>query len=464
MASAAPAAATAPRLAVIGAGWAGLACAVAAVQQGWQVVVFEAAREAGGRARALPVGADGLRLDNGQHILIGAYTATLELMRTVGVTEAAVLRRQPLSLRRPNGNGLATPAWAASWPAPLDALAAIATARGWSISDRMALMTAAVGWQWRQFKAPLEQSVADLSQALPAKVRDELIAPLCVSALNTPMQQASAAVFLVVLRDALFGVRGGSQLLLPTADLSDLLPRPALAWLQARGAQVRLGHRVQALQRAAAAPAAWQVDDEAFDAVALACPPKEAVRLLRTTAVPNPAYQDALDRWVQQCEALRFQAIATVYLQLDGTSRGPLLPQPMLALPDGADSPAQFVFDRAALDGQAGLLACVVSAAEGELLQIQEQVLAQIRRELRFLLDASALRVLRTVVEKRATFACSPGLVRPSGQLGVELGLAGLVACGDWLAGPYPATLEGAVRSGQWAAQSLSRRAPTLRA
>ena len=108
------------KVAVVGAGWAGLAAAVAAVQAGHQVTVMEASRTLGGRARAiqtqLPDGTP-ISLDNGQHILIGAYTATLGLMQLVGVQEAMVLHRQALSMPFADGAGLQTPAWAAQRPA-----------------------------------------------------------------------------------------------------------------------------------------------------------------------------------------------------------------------------------------------------------------------------------------------------------------------------------------------------------
>ena len=113
------------RTAVIGGGWTGLAAAVAATEAGQQVTLFEAARALGGRARTLvletPQGP--VTVDNGQHILIGAYTATLGLMQRLGVQPETVLRAQPLALPFADGTGLRTPTWAARWPAPLDALA-----------------------------------------------------------------------------------------------------------------------------------------------------------------------------------------------------------------------------------------------------------------------------------------------------------------------------------------------------
>ena len=127
----------APRIAVIGAGWAGCAAAVRAVQIGAQVSVFEASRTPGGRARSVPCAdADGGMLDNGQHILIGAYTQTLELMRTVGASPDALLLRLPLDLRTPDGKGLQLRPAAS---ARLAALSAIVRARGWSWHEK---------WRW----------------------------------------------------------------------------------------------------------------------------------------------------------------------------------------------------------------------------------------------------------------------------------------------------------------------------
>lgn len=142
--------------------------------------------------------------------------------------------------------------------------------------------------------------------------------------------------------------------------------------------------------------------------------------------------------WAATAQALQFEAIATIYTH--GT--GARLSHPMLALRSDAAHPAQFVFDRGQLGGQSGgvqgLLAFVVSASEGDRDTLQTQVLAQAQAQL-----GLALTPLQTVVEKRATFACTPGLVRPPQAIA-----PGLWACGDYVDGPYPATLEGAVRSG----------------
>ncbi|MGH6627646.1 MAG: hydroxysqualene dehydroxylase HpnE [Burkholderiaceae bacterium] len=417
------------KVAIIGAGWAGLAAAVEATRAGHVATVFEASRALGGRARGLtgrlPDGS-GVTLDNGQHILIGAYTETLRLMRLVGVDPDHALLRLPLTLLFPDGQGLKLP----QWRAPLDALAGIVAARGWRWRDKLALLRAATLWQRQRFACAPTSTVADLCRLLTARVVRELIEPLCVSALNTPMQQASGQVFLRVLRDALFGIRGGSNLLLPRTDLGTLFPNAAAQWLEHRGARVLTGHRAQALTPEAGR---WQVDGRPFERVILACPPGEAQRLVEGSGV-------AAAQWLRQARALAFEAITTVY-----ASSSSRLAQPLLALRSSSSAPAQFVFDRGQLGGPAGLLAFVVSASQGKRDALQQQVLVQGRQ-----LGLQDLRPVQTVVEKRATFACIPGLQRPGLRIA-----AGLLACGDYVEGPYPATLEGALLSSMAAVQQL---------
>ena len=415
------------RVAVIGAGWAGCAAAVEATRLGQQVTVYESARVPGGRARRVDLpwpGGTTVPLDNGQHILIGAYTETLRLMDDVGVNTSTALLRLPLTLQFPDGTGIVFP----RLPTPLDALAGILWARGWSWRDKRSLLRAALGWQLAGFRCAPSLSVAQLCRGLTPSVMATLIEPLCVSALNTPAERASGQVYLRVLRDALFAQSGGSNLLLPRVDLSALLPDAALDWVSQHGGEVRLGHRVQALNLAGSS---WRVDGVEVDRVILACPPGEAARLVQTSGLP-------CDDWQAQAHALQFEAITTVY----ALSPGSRLAQAMLALPaEGPDgqAPAQFVFDRGQLGGPAGLLALVVSASQGDSAELTERVLAQGRRQL----GLQTLEAVQTITEKRATFACLPGLQRPAALVG-----PGLLVCGDYVEGPYPATLEGAVRSG----------------
>jgi len=430
------------KVAIIGAGWAGLAAAIGLTRAGHATTVFEATHAVGGRARALnglknhtlPDGTP-VRLDNGQHILIGAYTETLALMRCVGVDPFDVLLTLPMTLRFPDGLGLRF----ADLPTPLDALAGILGARGWSLADKWSLLRTAIGWQLTGFACDAHLSVADLCRGLPPNLMTGLIDPLCVSALNTPSDRACAQTFLRVLRDALFAVSGGSHLLLPRVDLSALFPEAAAQWLPQQGGLLRLGQRVSALQ---CQGRNWLVCDELFDAVVLATSASNsALTLMQSALTATESIAKQMRTWAAVTRAMHFEAIATVYAWGDKAS----LPQPMLALRHDLRSPAQFVFDRGQLGGPAGLLAFVVSACQGDRNVLQKQVLLQAQSQL-----GLTLQPVQTIVEKRATFACTPGLQRPAICIAPKL-----VACGDYVSGPYPATLEGAVRSALQAVKEL---------
>lgn len=429
------------KVAVIGAGWAGMAAAMAVVQGGHRATVLEAARVIGGRARAI-LGHSAsheapLVLDNGQHILIGAYTESLRLMRQVGVDVDAALLRLPLALRFADGTGLQWPRLSPPW----DALVAIATARGWERQERLALLRTALKWRLKRFRCDAQVTVAELCSVLPQRLLDEFIDPLCVAALNTPAVQASGQVFLRVLHDSLFSGPGGSNLLLPRVNLGEVFPEAAARWLRGQGSIVRTGVRARTLN-AMPQSGRWLINGTPFDAVVLACSSNEAARLVsHCVQTAPPAMVIRLCDWTAAAQALQFQAIATVYAQVPMQERGPgpLLSSPMLALRSHLHGPAQFVFDRGQLGGPPGLLAFVASASQGDRASLEQQVLEQAQREL----GLEGLVPVQTVIEKRATFACTPGLQRPARHIA-----NGLWACGDYIAGPYPATLEGAVRSG----------------
>jgi squalene-associated FAD-dependent desaturase len=418
------------QLTIVGAGWAGLAAAVAATQAGWHVQLFEATNVAGGRARSMQQSFTGKPLDNGQHVLIGAYHDTLALMRTVGLNPEALLQRIPLDVRFANGQGLSLP----NWPLPLNLLAGLGRAQGWTLRDKASLIQAAWRWQRDGFECEPTWTVAQLCDAtrLSHRVMTELIEPLCLSALNTPVQQASATVLLRVLHDALLGGRGSSDLLVPRVDLGALLPEACLKWLEASGADIQLGTRISAAQVQALHETATT-----DNAVLLACPPWEAARL---TA-------DIAPKWAYLCAELPHTAIATVYLHCKDANFNGLI-RPMVALHSDAQAPAQFVFDKGVLSEQHGLLAAVVSACTTERDDVSEKVHDQVCEQL----ELVNVEVVQTVVEKRATLACTPMLDRPESFVA-----DGLWACGDYIRGPYPSTIEGAVRSGQQVVTQLSQ-------
>lgn len=414
-----------PRLAVIGAGWAGLAAAVQGVRHGHRVSVFEAAKDPGGRARAMAT-PSGQVLDNGQHLMIGAYTETLALMQAVGVDIQQAFLRHPLVICTPDGDGLRLP----TGPVSIGFLRAVLGWRSLPLGHRWQLLRFAAACRWRRFECPRLWRVADLCKDLPATVIQTFIEPLCVAALNTSASQASAQVFLTVLRDALFGGPGAADLLMPRWPLSRLLPEPAWRWLGAHGASLHLRHAVRELRPDATG---WQVDGQAFDRVILATGSAPAARLVQAVA----------PQWAQQATALPQAPIVTVWLHAPSWH----WPLPMLRFPDGPGCPAQFGFDLGALQGLSGHYALVVSDAErwldAGLPACGESVRRQMLAAFGKLAAPGEVQVIATRADKRATFVCSPALARPPAWVA-----PGLVAAGDYVAGPYPATLEGAVRSG----------------
>ena len=418
-------------MAVVGGGWAGLAAAVEATRHGHEVTLFEMAPQLGGRSRAVSV--DGTMLDNGQHILIGAYSQTLALLQTVGVDLHGALLRTPLRITYPEGAGLQLEAGS-----PALAFArAVVCLRAWRWRDRLALLAAASGWALRGFRCNAALTVSQLCRRLPAAVRQELIDPLCVAALNTPANDASAAVFLRVLKDALFSGPGSADLLLPRASLSELLPLPAARWLEAAGARIELSCRVN---RLTAQGDGWLLDGKVFDRVVLATTAVEAARLV----------QDIAPAWAQVAAALHYEPIVTVYLR----SEGARLPEPMLALRADASAPAQFVFDRGQLGGPEGLLAFVISGAQTWVDAGQAATLRATLAQAHAVLGAfirGPLEPVQVLAEKRATFRCTPALQRSPMLID-----KGLHAAGDHVVGPYPATLEGAVRSGVDAVRAMA--------
>lgn len=413
-------------VAVVGAGWAGLAAAVELAAAGRRVELFEASRVPGGRARGLDI--DGLRADNGQHILIGAYRETLRLMRRVGADPETLLRRTPLRFEFPGEFLMQAP----RLPAPLHTAAALLFAQGLDWREKLAairLMHGLEGDGWRIEPDRTVDAWLDARQT-PSRQRRLLWEPLCIAALNTPASRASAQVLANVLRDSLGAERAASDLLLPQADLGSLLPVPAVEFVERHGGAVRFGRRVARLAREGES---WQVDGGgAYPHVVLAVAPYHLGALLPELA-PRVAHFD-------------WEPIVTCYLAYPPQVR---LPGAMLGVDNGL---AQWLFDRGRLCGQHGLVAAVISARGRHLDLPTDELERRIHGEIARLVPGlpEPLRA-RTITEKRATFACVPDLARPA----TASGQPGLWLAGDYVAGDYPATLEGALRSGVAAARAI---------
>ncbi|MDK9702179.1 MAG: hydroxysqualene dehydroxylase HpnE [Sulfuritalea sp.] len=410
----------------MGAGYAGMAAAVELAAAGHQVEVFEASRVLGGRARAVQI--EGFGVDNGQHILVGAYTETLRLMRAVGADPDALLRRTPLRFEFPGEFLMSAP----HLPAPLHTAVALLFAKGLDWREKWAAIGLMRGLQANKFRIEPDLTVTAWldSNQTPSRQRRLLWEPLCIAALNTPADRASARVLANVLRDSLGGPRAASDMLLPQVDLTALFPEPAAAFVAERGGAVHAGRRVGSLERDGNA---WRIDGAGpYAQVVVAVAPYHLGGL-----VPELASAVAHLDW---------EPIVTSYFSYEDWVR---LPQAMLGVDAGL---AQWLFDRGALCGQYGLIAAVISARGRHLDLPTEELERGIHREIaRLVPDLPEPLSVQTITEKRATFACVPNLRRPPARTG----LPGLWLAGDYVAGDYPATLEGAVRSGVAAARQI---------
>ncbi|MBI1175097.1 MAG: FAD-dependent oxidoreductase [Sideroxydans sp.] len=427
-------------VAVIGGGYAGMAAAVALAQRGIPVTVYESARQLGGRARGVPH--NDTRLDNGQHILLGCYHHTLQLIARVGGNIGQDFLRLPLQLTLHRHFELQAP----RLPAPLHLLAGLLTAHGLSLAQRLSAARFMLSMRRNHFSLPLDMTALQLLRR--HKQDKELVRllwePICISALNTPVAHASAQVLLNVLRDSLNGTRTDSDILLPRIDFSALFPERAAAYVRQRAGTVLTACSVEAIiPHDNAIELLTAHGPQRHSHVVCAASPASAARLCRD--IPQLAPVAA------QIEALSFQPIYTIYLQYPEQVQ---LPQAMLGL-DQCFS--QWLFDKGQIAGQHGLIAAVISA-EGRHQELEHAQLAQkVVLELREQLGITESPLWHQVIaEKRATFSCTPGLDRPA----TRTPLPGIFLAGDYVMGDYPATLEGAVMSGLQCAENIFLQRP----
>ncbi|HLR30326.1 MAG TPA: hydroxysqualene dehydroxylase HpnE [Paenalcaligenes sp.] len=445
------------RIAVIGAGWAGVACAWQLTRQGFDVTVFESGPTLGGRARR--VHAPWGQVDNGQHLLIGAYNQTLQLMTALGLDPKERFYRQDLrfqSLDQQFNFGY----W--DLPAPWHQLGVALGGRGLDWRDKLALLRLMRQLKKQGWRTPTGQTVAQLlQQSSQSKLLIErLWQPLCIAALNTPIDDACAHIFAAVLRDSLGAGRDSSQLLIPLKDMSQLWVQEAL-----KDINYHTGTPIQRLQydenqrlwlygqknhTALVAP---------FDHCVIATQVPPAMRLLQSLTATTPPQQEVLNALGE----IRFNPIATLYLQPEFPWT---LPTPMSLLFENREHLhyGQWVFNHAALPNSFAkhTISVVISDAAPLRAYPKEQVTDALIQQLKMQLPDSKHPLppiidSMLITEQRATFWAVPQLKRPK----AKSPWPGIYFAADWVDSDYPAVLEGAVRSGLHTAQLISRSAAT---
>lgn len=426
---------------IIGAGWAGLAAAIELSRAHIQVTLIEAARQAGGRARR--VATQDMAFDNGQHLMLGAYGEMLRLLRVIGMPEERAFQRRPLRLEmcspRQDKLCIAFPAL----PAPWHVAAGLARAKGLTWPDRYRALALCTQLFFSSFKLAKDLSVAAWLHGAkqPERLIKALWEPLCLAALNTPLDRASAQIFIHVLHEAFAGERSNADMLFPRTDLGAVFPEPAIRFIREHGGTVRFAERVAALdiRDGRIAGVITRQGLIRADHVIIAASPGETLRLIEPHAL--------LTDLGRQLTMLRYEPICTVYLQYPPEIR---LGCEMLGLLDGT---GQWMLDLGD-SGHPGRMAVVISGPGAHMAQdnaaLSDAITSQISAHFPRWPAPAHTFVIR---EKRATFACHAGVaaLRPATRTPVD---------GCWLAGDYtdtglPATLEGALRSGVRAAREI---------
>lgn len=432
-----------PHIAIIGGGCAGLSAATALVDRGFQVTVFEASSQLGGRARTVLVENNSLMhlLDNGQHILLGAYRETLALLRKISVDEKQAFLRLPLqiNMQSTSDKSVFSLKSAHYLPAPLNMLIGLLFCKGLSFSERLSAIKLMIHLKQTRYQlvsdTPLEQFLIDHLQT--ARLIEMLWEPLCLAALNTPIAIASTRIFLNVLQDSFSGNiftghKKNSDFLLPRLDLSKIIAQPLSQYIQSQGGEIKLNRRIRSLALDEDGFSLETRDGKSFFShVIIAVPPTRLDVLIEAL----PKLQNAL----LQTQTYGYQPIYTIYLQYAPETK---LPNVMTGL---VDVLGQWVFDRGQLCGQKGLIAVVVSAKGRHQLLSQDELALKIAKELSQAFSQLSKPLWHKVIaEKRATFSCTANLARPTNKTAQP----NLFLAGDYTYADYPATIEGAVRSG----------------
>ncbi|HEY1361623.1 MAG TPA: hydroxysqualene dehydroxylase HpnE [Xanthobacteraceae bacterium] len=402
---------------VIGAGLAGLAAAVQLAKHGTSILVHEAATQAGGRCRSYLDPALGLVIDNGNHLLLSANRAALSYLDTIGAAEGLVgpasadyafvdlASGERWTLRINDGR---LPWWV------LDPRRRVP---GTTARDYVALL--------RLVGASSGKTICEVVTCAGTLYR-RLARPLLLAALNTDPKEASAGLAGAVVRETLVAGGRSCRPLVAKAGLGPVFIEPALRFLRRHGAKIGLGRRLRALSLSHDRITALDFGDEQVevgtqDAVILAVPPVAAADLVPGLTAPS-----------------EFRAIVNAHFRIPP----PAGLAPVMGVINGT-SEWLFAF--------ADRLSVTISAADRLLDAPREQLARNIWDEVSVAAGLSQpMPPWQIVRERRATFAATPE--QDGKRPRAETAWTNLVLAGDWTQTGLPATIEGAIRSGNTAA------------
>jgi hydroxysqualene dehydroxylase len=424
---------------VCGGGLAGVAAACEAAGRGAEVTLVERRPFLGGRAFSFTDAASGREIDNGQHVYLGCCTAYIGLLRLLGTLgDTSLQRRLEAPVR--DRDGRRGSLWAAPLPAPLHLGASFAAYPHLSRREKAAALRAlaALGALRRRAREALDEvSFADWlrdhgqGERAIGRFWDLIVLPTC----NDRSDRVSASLGVFVFQEALLRRAGGSAIGWSRVGLTRLVDPAARRHLAARGGTVLSGRAVTA-----ADPSGVTLGDGTripADGVVLALPPARATAVAPEALAADPG--------------LGSSPIVNVHLWFDR----PVMEDRFTAV---LDSPAQWIFNRDAMGSEGGgeghHLAVSISGAREEAEVPRADLARRIEDEVRTLLPGTrdaALVESAVVKEPNATFAAAPG--QAARRPGTATALPGLALAGAWTDTGWPATMEGAVRSGIAAAR-----------
>lgn len=419
-----------------------------------RVVLLEGRSFCGGRAYAFREPTLGTTIDNGQHLLMGCYRATFEYLRHIGsLDQVSILPRLQVDFLGPDARP--APLVCPGWPAPWHLLAGLSRWRGVSWRDiwGLARRAGSVRRMDADDYATLDRrSVSEWLDTLEqgAQAREWLWTPLCLAIMNETPARASAAPFVMMLRDGLLDRTAPAGLAYPRTDLSNLLVTPALKFLRVQGALIQMGQVVTDLEYSNGRVQAVQCRNGqriAADRVIVALPPRALQELVGHGAQSSHPYWHSLAAWDTV-------PIVSVHLWYDR----PVLTRPMTGL---IGSRFHWAFDKTAVlrevPDQGHCVALVVSAGRAEAAWSRAEVIRAAQDEMQRYFPAARgaqLRHAQVTKELHATVSLSKGSA--ARRLPTVTPWANLFLAGDWTQTHLPATIEGAIRSGQAAARAAA--------
>ena len=416
---------------IAGGGWSGISAAVTLCAASIPVTLYEMGHVLGGRARQVNIG--DIKLDNGIHLLTGAYQTTLSTLKFLGLdNEHSALKRRPLHYVYDD-----VEIEFDRNPSICSRLISFLRGRGLTWIDKYKAIQFVVRIKQSRIIVDRTTSVRELlnKNQQTAQITEKFWQPLCLSALNLDIDRASAIIFLNVIEDAILSANANTNFLFPAVDLTNLFPERAEKYIRERNSEIVLGKKVKI--KISNDRFFENVSDKEYTHAIIATAPNHVKHALEKSSL--------LSDTLEITNTLTYEPIYTIYHQFEAReSTGKYMIGSSVPFP-------HWIFDRGLTHSQKGLIGVVISG-KGLHERMKHDQLAN--ESASFLCDMYGWKSptwSKVIAEKRATFSCHPSIYRPTQKTRIK----NLLLAGDYTYDRYPATIEGAMRSGVNAANII---------